>query len=162
MQHANITTQHELSRQSGINVHSINNLMVLHGTPKTKDGKWRKPAIDLAKFFRMKPDELFQDEDEYRDISLFTDSLLANNDTPDVEYEKTETKMVVDEVMNSLSAYHIKILKMRFWDGKTLDDIGSELGITREGVRQLEAKALRKLRHPSRLKILESVHYYGT
>lgn len=157
MWHANITTQQELSRQSGINAQSINTLTTVGSNPMTKAGKWRKPAIDLAKFFNMQPSDLFQDDDEYVDISLCTENLLASNDSPDIEYEKTETKMVITEVMDSLDAKQIKILKMRFWDDKTLEEIGNVLCMTREGVRRCEARALRKLRHPSKLKVLESV-----
>lgn len=40
--------------------------------------------------------------------------------------------------------------------GLTLDEIGTSIGVTRERIRQIEDKALRKLRHPSRLKKLES------
>jgi RNA polymerase primary sigma factor len=51
-----------------------------------------------------------------------------------------------------------QVLEMRFGlkDGKdhTLEEVGKQFGVTRERIRQIEAKALRKLRHPSRSKIL--------
>ncbi len=157
MRAANIRSQRELSRQSGLSKNIINNLIRTDSNPIAQNGEWRESALTLAKFFQTEPGMLFQPAEEDIDVNLLLDST-----SPDIEYEKTEAKVVVENVIHSLNACHIKILKMRFWDDKTLEDIGSELGITREGVRQIEVKALKKLRHPSRLKILESVHYYGT
>jgi len=60
----------------------------------------------------------------------------------------------MDEVLNTLNPRECKVLQLRFGleDGrsKTLEEIGREFGLTRERIRQIEAKALRKLRHPTR------------
>ena len=64
----------------------------------------------------------------------------------------------LEEVMNTLTPREAKVLKLRFGleDGKsrTLEEVGREFKVTRERIRQIEAKALRKLRHPSRSKKL--------
>ena len=64
----------------------------------------------------------------------------------------------LEEVMNTLTPREAKVLKLRFGleDGKarTLEEVGREFDVTRERIRQIEAKALRKLRHPSRSKKL--------
>ena len=64
----------------------------------------------------------------------------------------------LDEVMDTLTPREAKVLKLRFGleDGKarTLEEVGREFMVTRERIRQIEAKALRKLRHPSRSKKL--------
>ena len=64
----------------------------------------------------------------------------------------------LEEVMNTLTPREAKVLKLRFGleDGKarTLEEVGKEFMVTRERIRQIEAKALRKLRHPSRSKKL--------
>ncbi len=64
----------------------------------------------------------------------------------------------LEEVMNTLTPREAKVLKLRFGleDGKarTLEEVGREFMVTRERIRQIEAKALRKLRHPSRGKKL--------
>ena len=64
----------------------------------------------------------------------------------------------LEEVMNTLTPREAKVLKLRFGleDGKarTLEEVGKEFEVTRERIRQIEAKALRKLRHPSRSKKL--------
>ena len=64
----------------------------------------------------------------------------------------------LEEVMKTLTPREAKVLKLRFGleDGKsrTLEEVGKEFQVTRERIRQIEAKALRKLRHPSRSKKL--------
>ena len=71
----------------------------------------------------------------------------------------TLLKEQLEEVMNTLTAREAKVLKLRFGleDGKarTLEEVGREFKVTRERIRQIEAKALRKLRHPSRSKKLK-------
>ena len=60
----------------------------------------------------------------------------------------------IEEVLKTLSEREAKVLMMRFGlDGdfaKTLEEVGREFGVTRERIRQIEAKALRKLKHPTR------------
>ncbi len=63
-------------------------------------------------------------------------------------------KEQLNEILDSLSVRERKVLEMRFGledgQGRTLEEVGSEFGVTRERIRQIEAKALRKLRHPIR------------
>src|SRR3990170_2558194 len=65
-----------------------------------------------------------------------------------------------NRVLNSLTPREEKVLRMRFGIGEhtdhTLEEVGQEFDVTRERIRQIEAKALRKLRHPSRSKQLKS------
>ena len=71
----------------------------------------------------------------------------------------TLLKEQLEEVMQTLTPREAKVLKLRFGleDGKarTLEEVGKEFDVTRERIRQIEAKALRKLRHPSRSKKLK-------
>ena len=71
----------------------------------------------------------------------------------------TLLKEQLEEVMGTLTPREAKVLKLRFGleDGKarTLEEVGKEFKVTRERIRQIEAKALRKLRHPSRSKKLK-------
>ena len=70
----------------------------------------------------------------------------------------TLLKEQLNEVLHTLTPREEQVLKLRFGllDGRTrtLEEVGKEFDITRERIRQIEAKALRKLRHPSRSKRL--------
>lgn len=77
---------------------------------------------------------------------------------PDNMATYTMLKKQLSEVLDTLTPREEKVLRLRFGleDGKTrtLEDVGKEFNVTRERIRQIEAKALRKLRHPSRSKRL--------
>ena len=64
------------------------------------------------------------------------------------------------EVLDSLTSREAKVLRMRFGiemnTDHTLEEVGKQFDVTRERIRQIEAKALRKLRHPSRSERLRS------
>ena len=78
---------------------------------------------------------------------------------PHVSAAYSMLKEQLEEVMSTLTPREAKVLKLRFGleDGKTrtLEEVGREFQVTRERIRQIEAKALRKLRHPSRSKRLK-------
>lgn len=93
------------------------------------------------------------------------DSYLGDfiaDETQLTPYEATSKRLLkenVNEVLQALSDRESKVLKMRFGlEGArpmTLEEVGKKFGVTRERIRQIEAKALRKLKHPSRRKKLQ-------
>ncbi len=85
--------------------------------------------------------------------------LLSSGSVID-ESDKNDLQKETIGALNKLSSRERQILEMRFGltgdKSKTLDDVATIIGVTRERIRQIEAKALRKLRHPSRSKHLKS------
>jgi len=73
---------------------------------------------------------------------------------PDEATSYTFLKERVDEVLNTLTPREKKVLMLRFGVGdgtpRTLEEVGKEFNVTRERIRQIEAKALKKMRHPTR------------
>ncbi|MCR5610701.1 MAG: RNA polymerase sigma factor RpoD [Clostridiales bacterium] len=86
---------------------------------------------------------------------------IADDDAPAPESIASSSMLQshLEEVLRTLTPREEKVLRLRFGldDGKTrtLEDVGKEFNVTRERIRQIEAKALRKLRHPSRSKRLK-------
>jgi len=84
-----------------------------------------------------------------------------NSPSPYNDAEKSELSEYIQRVLKTLSPKEEKVIRMRFGIGverdHTLEEVGRYLAITRERVRQIEAKALRKLKHPSRLRVLKNI-----
>lgn len=86
---------------------------------------------------------------------------IPDDDAPAPDNMATQAmlKRQLNEVLSTLTPREEKVLRLRFGldDGRTrtLEDVGKEFNVTRERIRQIEAKALRKLRHPSRSRRLK-------
>ncbi|MDH4027943.1 MAG: sigma-70 family RNA polymerase sigma factor [Nitrospirota bacterium] len=84
-----------------------------------------------------------------------------NSPSPYADAENKEISGYIKKVLGTLTPKEEKVIRMRFGIGvdrdHTLEEVGRHLTITRERVRQIEAKALRKLKHPSRLKALKTL-----
>ena len=84
-----------------------------------------------------------------------------NSPSPYSDAENKEISGYIKKVLGTLTPKEEKVIRMRFGIGvdrdHTLEEVGRHLTITRERVRQIEAKALRKLKHPSRLKALKAL-----
>lgn len=95
---------------------------------------------------------------EERIYRLFIEKLSVFDDIEDIIGEQ-EMRKTVNEVLNTLTDREQKVIRGRFgFDGgkeKTLEEVGADFGVTRERIRQIEVKALRKLRHSSCMKRLQ-------
>jgi RNA polymerase primary sigma factor len=92
--------------------------------------------------------------------SLLGDFIEDRNALPPADAASYQLlKEHIDDVLTTLNSRERRVLQLRFGldDGRsrTLEEVGREFGVTRERIRQIEAKALRKLRHPSRSRKLK-------
>ncbi len=96
------------------------------------------------------------DEDSHLGDFIEDGNVLSPPDSATIEGLREST----DDILESLTAREAKVLRMRFGIGMntdhTLEEVGKQFDVTRERIRQIEAKALRKLRHPTRSEQLRS------
>lgn len=138
----------------------------------------REPSLDeLAEVCDMEPEKVLDilkrdknvvsldtpiKEDEDSSLVEFIPSDSNLDDVVIHEVEQKNLREKIDELLTGLNDQEQKVLRMRFGldddDPKTLEEIGKVFGVTRERIRQIEAKAIRKLRHPSRLKQLKNFY----
>lgn len=138
----------------------------------------REPSLDeLAEVCDMEPDKILEilkrdknvvsldtpiKEDEDSSLVEFIPSDANLDDVVIHEVEQKNLREKIDELLTGLNDQEQRVLRMRFGldddDPKTLEEIGKVFGVTRERIRQIEAKAIRKLRHPSRLKQLKNFY----
>lgn len=97
-------------------------------------------------------------EDEDSSLGDFIEDKSAKNPSEEVTYLKL--KEHTQQILETLSHREAEVLKLRFGincdSDHTLEEVGKQFNVTRERIRQIEAKALRKLRHPTRSRILKT------
>ena len=97
-------------------------------------------------------------EDEDSSLGDFIEDKSAKNPSEEVTYLKL--KEHTKQILETLSHREASVLKLRFGiecdSDHTLEEVGKQFNVTRERIRQIEAKALRKLRHPTRSRILKT------
>ena len=152
-------------------VETINKL--LRAQRKLMQDYGREPTDEeVAAFLEIEPDKVREIlKIAQKTTSLETpigddeDSLLGDfipDERQATPYEATSKQLMhenLEEALESLTERESKVLRMRFGlDGNkplTLEEVGRVFGVTRERIRQIESKALRKLRHPSRKRKLQ-------
>ena len=114
----------------------------------------------LREVLKITPDPVSLDtpvgEDEDSPLSSFITA--GTQAEPEKATEAALLKEQVRQLLGTLDERERRVLELRYGIGgdraRTLEEVGKEFGVTRERIRQIEAKALRKLRHPARSKIV--------
>lgn len=148
-------------KENEISYASLNSLINLERSPLRKNKvDLTTPAYKLCEVLNKSPNELWSDEQinplQTNKVSI---ELKADQIKQLVNYEETdptelfalaEMKNKMHTALDSLPKIERNVLKMRFFDNMTLLEIAEEIDRGPERVRQIEAKALRRLRHPTR------------
>jgi len=132
---------------------SIEELAKMMGKPPEKI----KEILEAAKETISLESPIGEDEDSSIEDFVADDSIAS----PKKEAMRMLMREELEKVLKTLSPREAMVLRMRYGllDGKpkTLEEVGQYFNVTRERIRQIEVKALRKLRHPSRSKYLKSL-----
>lgn len=152
---AEICTENEILK-------SINNKLnrdELHALKRSLDEEVKIQLEKIKEFNKLSADTVSLDTPVGEDQdSKLADFIPDENTNAEDEALMQSLKKAIAEVLSTLPEREQTIIRMRFGldDGrpKTLEEVGKNFGVTRERIRQIEAKSLRKLRHPSRSKKL--------
>ena len=170
MQEQGISTAAELARVVGLGPSVIGEILNLKVTPYTNKGTVRSSIQSLCDFFSCNPEDLFPAQHIFDPLTvnqgaiqanigeLMSSNLLESVHNPDLLVEITEQKEAIEKTLDQLTLREKKVLEVRYGLGDeeacTLKEAGIKFGVRAERIRQIEAKALRKLRHPDRTKHL--------
>ena len=162
-------TAADLSRACGVDQTSIGHFLNLLNTPIGRKGDWKPSIMKIAEALNVVPELLFPEqhlskalaknqaeiEMDLEDMEQLTSGISSEMVADRTDDAQTEIEDLLRKNIRTLTEREEACLSMRFGldsEGPMiLDDVGAKLGVGRERVRQIEAKALRKLRHPSRM-----------
>ncbi len=159
----------------GLPYSTIQTVVSISKPPLTTKGHWRAGVRELAEALGVLPEDMFSerlmganmkgtavkfylkaDFDEAQAMLMPSRAL-----GPEEQLQLTETSSELERVLKSLTPREEAVIRMRFGlggePGQDLETVGRSFNVTRERIRQIESKALRKLRHPSRADVLKDL-----
>lgn len=168
---AGYKSQAEFARASGLKSQEVSDMVAMRLAPIGMNGNFCYVAIAIMEALGAAPSDLWTAEQ--MTIKLRSNTIekelskeaileaiqmesgtLLGIASPEEVIEQNQRRSVVEATLNTLTPTEVKVLSMRygFDDGeeKSLEEVGKEFHFSRERIRQIEAKALRKMRHPSR------------
>jgi len=164
---AGYKNQSEFARAIGCGTSYVNMLCGLRISPMTREGEFTKVANQVMEALGACPTDLWTEEQLTMNLKRSSSwsvmgkeelHVLMNGEQKSLldSVAGQELKKTMDAVRKTLTYREQQIIGLRFDDDKSLEEVGKELGVSRDRVRQLEARALRKMRYPSRSDQLKS------
>ena len=164
----------EFERACEIGIGRINNLVAMREAPILQSGEFSQKAKLIMEVLGAAPTDLWTEQQltiklktnsGERDIDAdIVQHLLEQKDrtdylpSPEDSLLAAETAAIVERVLGTLKPREKDILQERFEKDLTLEEVGNHHGLSKERIRGIEAKALRKLQHESRSKILKELY----
>lgn len=156
---------HKWCIANGLSYSQVNNLIRMTDSPLLKSGVLSVVAEKLCDVLGKLPEELWSNdqirplEKNFTELDMTQEqvmSLLPDYETTYIQdFDKKDLEEVMNVMLGTLDNKHRKVLDLRYKEGLTLEEIADQYNITRERVRQIEARALRQLRHPTRSEFLK-------
>lgn len=148
--------------ENGLVYASVNNLINMTAGPLTASGSISTQALKLCEVLNKLPEDLWSNEQLFPLEKNFSEmemdyeqvvSLLPSDEQyylPDFsDFENRQAENLIGKALEKLSGRGREVLRMRHEEDMTLDQCAERLGVSRERIRQIEAKALRQMRHPA-------------
>ncbi len=155
----------QFSKRYGVWPGAIYNYLNLKRTPINKDGSWRKDALHLGDIFKTSPENLFPPQhvwegllkntgvlemswEDIERLPMSAAAMLTDNHTPETEAMEEDTRSALLDSLNGLGPRDRLIIEGRFGlygEPKTFEQLGDELGVSMERIRQIECRVMRKL-----------------
>ena len=164
----------EFERACGLGLGRINNLVAMRDAPILQSGEFSQNAKLVMEVLGAAPTDLWTEQQ--LTIKLKTNSgeraidadivqhLLEQKDrtdylpSPEDSLLAAETSAIVNEVLGTLKPREKDVLQQRFVNDSTLQEVGNHHGLSKERIRAIESKALRKLRDVKRAPILKEFY----
>jgi RNA polymerase sigma factor (sigma-70 family) len=166
-------------REAGMTQTALGNLISMRNPPITAIGEFSEGAKKLMEFLCLAPTDLWTSEQltlrlrhnsVERDMNLdgmraalgvnAEEAMLLIASTPEEVMEEKDIQNLIEEQLASITPKEERVLRMRYGIGcaeHTLEEVGKALDLTRERIRQIENKAIRKLKHPQRAVVLKQL-----
>lgn len=164
MREAGVKNQAQLARLAGVNVNRICELVNLRAAPMLKDGTWAHGIENIAAVLRCDPEDLFSDAQRAMALPKNTvevemdEARVARLASPDAERD-TWLRIEARRMLDTLPPREREALERTVMQGETLEEVAADFGVGKERIRQLQCKAIRRLKHPSRSALSSGLCY---
>jgi len=149
---------------NGLGYARVNSLINMTSSPLAAEGDLYPDAARLCDVLGKLPEDLWSNEQLYPLERNFSEMEMDHAQVvamlpaeqqfylPDFsDLEQAQTKALVSQALSTLTPREQEVIRMRFEDDLTLAECAKRLGVTQGRIRQIEIKAMRKLRHPARV-----------
>lgn len=141
----------DMARKGNLQAPQVSALVTMRDRPINKNGQWRDIALDVAGMLSCDPEYLWPEHMKEIKLKRATAEMSVSLDTVTqisqygsiADFERDE---IVGSLMDGLMPREIKVIGMLYHSGETLKATGEEIGVSTERVRQIEARAIRKMR----------------
>ena len=176
---AGYKSQSAFCREAEMSTTALSGLITMKSPPLTTLGEFSDAAKKLMEILCLAPTDLWTSEQltlrlkrnsAERDVNLdgmraalgmhAEEALLLVAPSPEEVMEEKDIQKLIEEQLASITPREEKVLRLRYGIGceeHTLEETGQVLEVTRERIRQIECKALRKLKHPQRATVLKQL-----
>ena len=168
IEHAGHKSIPKFCKEYGVTYGRLLDVINMTEPAHNKDGSWNKAVLKTANALNCSPENLFTEQQLTTQLKTNKREIQVQEAEMRFMLESTDNQKLLEDhyldgqleenihsALRTLTPREQKVISMRMGLGEykkeyTFDEVGEEFGISRERVRQIEAKALRKLRHPSR------------